>query len=284
MVNVALPPTPVNPDVEKTQSDVPDRRALYSDTSDPGELYDSSGVNLPTARPCSFTLDPDIFPGFDEELQRSSRNSDAEHDFYRTKVLSIERRLSPSGREVIRNFFTKNVPVDLPAGHSTVAFSEIQVHATLRTITDVSVLSSFHMTSLLVKVTEGIPLYKRPSRNIPRRSARPGPVYEFSPGGESTETNNDGYTSGAIPTDEDIRNIETGSEGFPPNVSASKASDMSVSDIGPARAITPNSGSSYSSGDYRPLASLTQVQTPITANSSPLLVSEGKCSANLKRS
>ena len=39
--------------------------------------------------------------------------------------------------------------------------------------------------------------------------------------------------------------------------------------MGPTRALTPNSRSSYSSGDYRPLASLTQAQSPVTAESSP---------------
>ena len=38
--------------------------------------------------------------------------------------------------------------------------------------------------------------------------------------------------------------------------------------MSPTRALTPNSGSSNSSGDYRPLASLTQAQTPVTAKSS----------------
>ena len=136
MVTVVSQPTTTHPDAEETRSEVPGQRALYSDTSDPGELYDSSGVELPTAILGTFTLDPDIFPGFDEELQRSSGNSDAEQALYRAKVFSTERQLSPTGMEVIRKVFTKNVPVDLPAGHSTVAFSESQVHAILRTIAD----------------------------------------------------------------------------------------------------------------------------------------------------
>ena len=44
---------------------------------------------------------------------------------------------------------------------------------------------------------------------------------------------------------------------------------MVPSDRSPTRALTPISGSIYSSGDYRPLASLTQAQTPVTAESSP---------------
>ena len=125
------------------------------------------------------------------------------------------------------------------------------------------------MKSLLVKVTEGIPLNKCPSRDILRRSAIPDPGYESSSGGESSGTNSDGYTSGAIDTDEDLCNIETGSEGYLANVSFSKTPNMDSSAVSPARALTPNSGSSYSSGEYRPLASLTQAQTPVPAEASP---------------
>ena len=264
------PPTTTGAGAEGTRSEVLGQKELYSDTSDPGELYDSSGVELPTAKQGTFTFDPDLFPSCDEELQHSTGNSDAEQAAYRSKVLSAERQLSPTGKEVIRKFFTKNVLVELPAGHSTVAFSESQVHAILRTVADESVLSSFHMMkSLLVKVTEGIPLNKRPSRNIPRRSATPGPGCASSSGGESSGTNSDGYTSGAIDTDEDLCNIDTGSEGFTPVVSASKTLNSATSDMGLARALTPNSGSSYSSGDYSPLASLTQETTPTTVETSP---------------
>ena len=257
--------------IEETQQDTHERRGLYSsDNSDQGDLYDSSGVDLPTTKLGGFTFDPNAFPAFDDELQHSSGNSDAEQAAYRTKVFSSERHLSPSGREVIRKYFSKNVPVELPPGHSTVAFSESQVHAVLRTIADESVLSSFHMMkSLLVKVTEGIPLNKKPSRNIPRRSATPGPGQESSSGGESASADSDGYTSGAIDTDEDFRNIETGSEGSSPFVSASKTLATVLGEPGPSRVATPNSGSSYSSADYRPLASLTQAQSPVTSNPSP---------------
>ena len=269
-LEVTKTPQPVPANSEESRTRTPECRALHSDTSDPGELYDSSGVDLPTTKLGTFSFDPDLFTSLDEDLQQSSRNSDAELAVYRDKMLSTERNLSPTGREVIRKFFTKNVPVELPAGHSTVAFSESQVHAVLRTIADESVLSSFHMMkSLLTKLTEGIPLNKRTSRNIPRRSATPGPGYESSSGGESTGIESDGYTSGAMDTDEDMRNIETGSEGCPPIISASKTLDTAVDQHDPARVLTPCSGSSYSSGDYRPLASLSQAQAPVGADSSP---------------
>ena len=58
---------------------------------------------------------------------------------------------------------------------------------------------------------------KRPSRNIPRRASTLGPGYESISGGESTAADSDDYTSGAMDTDEDIRNIETGTESCPPS-------------------------------------------------------------------
>ena len=139
----------------------------------------------------------------------------------------------------------------------------------LRTITDESVISSFHMMkSLLMKVTEGAPLNKRSSRNIPRRAGTPGPGCESSSEGESTAVESDGYTSGAINSDEDFRNIDTSSGDYPSTISASRTLDTFGTAMDASRVLTPNSGSSFSSGDYRPLASLTQAQSPVTDHQS----------------
>ena len=259
-----------NSNPEEVESENPVKRVLYSDTSDVGELYNSSGVDLPTAKPGKFTLDPSVFPSFDNELHQSSGNSDAEQALYRTKVMTSDRQLTPSGREAIRKCFTTNVSVELPAGHATVAFNESQVHTILRTFADESVLSSFHMMkSLLIKVTEGIPLDKRHSRNVHRRASTPGPGYESSSGGEGSAAESDGYTSGALNSDEDLRNIETASEFNLPPASPSKGLNISLGNLGPSKVLTPNSGSSYSSGDYRPLASLSQAQSPVLTTSPP---------------
>ena len=104
-IAVLPPPTTTDAGTEESRSDILGQKELYSDTSDPGELYDSSGVELPTAKQGTFTFDPDLFPSCDEELQHSTGNSDAEQAAYRSKVLYAERQLSPTGKEVIRKFF-----------------------------------------------------------------------------------------------------------------------------------------------------------------------------------
>ena len=270
MITVGQATTEANSNHEEVETEAPAKGGFYLDTSDVEELYESSGVDLLSAKPGTFTLDPDVFPSLDDELHQSSGNSDAEQALYWTKVMTADRQLTPSGGEAIRKCFTTNVPVELPAGHATVAFSENQVHTIFRTIADESVISSFQMMkSLVIKVTEGIPLDKRLSRNVPRRASTPGPGYESSLGGESTAAESDGYTSGAINSDEDLRSIETASEGNPPLVRPSKTLNISLENPDPARVLTPNSGSSYSSGDYRHLVSLCQAQSPVPVTTSP---------------
>ena len=87
--------------------------------------------------------------------------------------------------------------------------------------------------------------------------------------GESTAAESDGYTSGAINSDEDLGNIATASEGNPPLVRPSKTLNISLENPDPARVLTPNSGSSYSSGDYRHLVSFSQAQSPVPVTTSP---------------
>ena len=125
------------------------------------------------------------------------------------------------------------------------------------------------MKSLLRKVTKGNLLHKRPSRNIPRRAGTPGPGYESSSGGESTAADIDGYRSGALNSDKDLRNFETSSEANPPTISASRILDTKTTNSDPTRVLTQNSCNSYSSGDYRPLAFLAQAHSPVTVVTSP---------------
>ena len=120
-----------------------------------------------------------------------------------------------------RKCYSENVPISLPLGHSIRAFSESHVHHELRTNADESVISLYHMMkSLLVRVTQGNPLDKRPSGNLNRRSGTVVPGYESSSGEDSTVSETYGYTSGALNSNEDLRNLYTSSEGYPATVSA----------------------------------------------------------------
>ena len=87
------------------------------------------------------------------------------------------------------------------------------------------------MKSLLIKVTEGILLDKRRSRNVRPRAGTPGPGYESR--GESTAADSDGYTRGAQNSDKDHRTNETSSEASPPTISASTPLDTSTANPDP---------------------------------------------------
>ena len=62
--------------------------------------------------------------GFQVEPQRSASYAGPK----------IPEQLSANGRAVLRKFFAKAEPVTIPMGHPTVAFTEPQLHAILRTI------------------------------------------------------------------------------------------------------------------------------------------------------
>ena len=83
------------------------------------------------------------------------------------------------------------------------------MHAILRTIADESVfLSSYHMMkSLLLNATQGVSRDKR--KGLARRCATPARGFSESSGDETNPSGNttDGYTSGAINSDEDPYNL-----------------------------------------------------------------------------
>ena len=177
---------------------------LYADSSDVEDLLDSSGVDAFPPIATTMAWDSAASPEFENEVRGESGHSDTEQEQYRTEVASTERQLTVKGRSVIRKYFTAATLVQLPAGHTTVAFNEDQVHTILRTITDESVISSYHtMKSLLHHAARGTPQDKK--RSMPRRCAAPARQVHDSSGDEISLVGHitDGYTSGAIKSDED---------------------------------------------------------------------------------
>ena len=145
---------------------------LYGDTSDAEELLDSSGVDAFPPVTSSMAWDPSAFPEFEGEFRAESGHSDTEQEQYRVRVANSDRQLSVKGRSVIRKYFTAATPVQLPAGHTTIAFNEDQVHAIFRTVADESVISSYHMMkSLLLHATSGTSQDKK--KSMPRRCPTP---------------------------------------------------------------------------------------------------------------
>ena len=120
------------------------------------------------------------------------------------------RQLSVSGRAALRKCFTETQPVKLPLGHPVVAFSENQVHAILRTISDESLLSSFHlMKSLLLQAADGKVITKERCRHV-KRAGTPCPDSSSSSGGgcSDADQSSGGYTSGTINSDEDPGSLD----------------------------------------------------------------------------
>ena len=144
-------PIVVNPD-SSTEKAGPDNDAetisqlqtgpSYADTSDVEELMDSSGVDAFPPVTTSMAWDPPAFPEFEGEFRDETGHSDTEQEQYRARVANADRQLTVRGRSVIRKYFTETAPVQLPAGHTTVAFNEDQVHTILRTIADESLILS----------------------------------------------------------------------------------------------------------------------------------------------
>ena len=223
------------------------------------------------------TWDSSAFPEFEGEFRDESGHSDIEQEQYRAKVARTERQLTVKGRSAIRKYFTAATPVQLPAGHTTIAFNEDQIHTILRTIADESVISSYHlMKSLLFHATRGVPQDKK--RSMPRRCATPArQVYdssgdESSIGGHTT----DGYTSEAINSDEDAYQLGSisGTDGlseFDPPVRVPETPLGLDPSASPTEVTTPTFGSGYSSTDHQPLSELRRTRETAPASHSPPL-------------
>ena len=277
-------PIAVNQDTNKETTDstgepesVSQSRAvpLYGDTSDAEDLLDSSGVDAFPPHSSTQAWDPSAFPEFEGEFRAESGHSDTEQEQYRARVASTDRQLSVKGRSIIRKYFTAATPVQLPAGHTTIAFNEDQVHTILRTIADESVISSYHMMkSLLLHATTGTPQDKK--KSMPRRCPTPARRLSGSSDDESSHGGNttDGYTSGAIKSDEDPYQMgsisgtggvsETGPEARHPETTLGLSPSTSRAEV-----TKPTSGSGYSSTDHQPLSVLRRPREPEPASPSP---------------
>ena len=261
----------IEPELTSQSGAVP----LYGETSEAEELLDSSGVDAFPPVSATLAWDSSAFPEFEGDFRTESGHSDTEQEQYRARVATTDRHLSVKGRSVIRKYFTAATPVQLPAGHTTIAFNEDQVHTILRTIADESVISSYHMMkSLLLHATRGAPKDKK--RSMPRRCPTPARRLSGSSGDESSFGGNttDDYTSGAFNSDEDPYQI--GSVCGVDEVSeAGPAAKLPQTPLEPepstsrAEVTTPTSGSGYSSTDHQPLTVLKRPRVPDLDSPSP---------------
>ena len=250
-------------------------QGLCGDTTETEDLMDSSGVAVfPPVAP-NVILDPTLFPELEGEFHTDSGHSDSEQVQYRSKLDGADRQLSAKGKLIIKKYFQETRPIELPRDHPVIALTADKMHAVLRTVSDESVLSSYHrMKSLLFHATRGVPQDKK--RPMPKRCATPARPDVYSSGDESSfgGHSSDGNTSGAFITDEDpyqlgsISGTDYLSE-FDPLALTPKARTDGVAGTSWAETVTPTSGSGYSSTDYQPLSTLgrlpeqeTQVRSP----------------------
>ena len=172
------------------------------------------------------------------------------------------RPFSASGGTLLRKHFVEKDPIVLPRNQPVIALTEGQIHTVTKTISDETIFSSFQlMKSLLLQATSGKILSKEKCRH----------VGEFTPGhrrcpsssGDETtdvESPNEGYTSGAINTDDEPGSLSfclgTGADEQKAPPTPSTGQHVSADGAIGGRSTPMSPGSGYSLGDYAPLSSL----------------------------
>ena len=170
----------------------------------------------------------------------------------------IPEQLAANGRVVLCKFFAKTEQVTIPMGHPTVAFTEPL--AILRTTSE-TVQSSVHvMKAILMHAAQGgIQKLSNFRETLQRTTSASQHVSDSPDGGTDTEGySTDGYTSGAIPSDEDIANFDVSpSTHFAPAYGVTdplNSEDPTKTTLSPAQFGVPSPG--FSEGDYAPLSSI----------------------------
>ena len=241
------------------------RTYFETDASEVEDLYDSTRVDGLPDRPTSSIVDLNLFSAGEKELEFRKPVGKEAIDDPRNGHPKLPEQLSANGRTLLRQHFSTSFPIELPRGHTTVAFSEPQIHAVLKNISDETVRSSLHsMRALVLQAIYG------GRRHTPARF-RKALIIEESPSKVITTTSEvetdsernttDGYTIGAIASDENI-----GISGFGPVPQS--GTDVPTPELvkgarrdealpGISHTAIPSCG--YSKGDYEPLST---IQTP----------------------
>ena len=129
---------------------------LTTDTSEVEELYDIMGAEGIQKRPTSTITYCDLlFAAEDAGGYDKSRVKQTPTGLV-VKEPKLPEQFSANGQAVLRKHFSQSKPVTLPKGHTTVSFSEPQIHAVLKTISDETVkLSVRVMRSLVLHAVDG---------------------------------------------------------------------------------------------------------------------------------
>ena len=238
-----------------------DPALYYTDTSGTEDLLDSSGVGGPVTP--QFKNIPTLVK---VPRQRGESTSEGESSNGLPGPSDLQskapRQFSASGRTLLRKHFVEKDPIVIPRNHPVIALIESQIHTVMKTISDETILSSFHlMKSLLLQATSGKVLTKEKCRHVGGHT--PGGRRSPSSSGDETtdvDSPNEGYTSGAFNTEDEPGSLsfclEKETEGRE-SLTATSAQPRTITENPAARRDTSMSpGSNYSIGDYAPLSSL----------------------------
>ena len=233
-----------------------DPTLYYTDTSGTEDLMDSSGVGGPVTPQVKGTPTLVKVP-----RQRGDSTSESETSNERPgpsgQHPTAPRQFSASGRSPV-----EKDPIVVPRNHPVIALTEGQIHTVMKTISDETILSSFHlMKSLLLQATSGKILSKEKCRHVGGLTpgGRPNPS---SSGDETTDfdSSNEGYTSGAFNTDDEPGSLsfclEKETEGHESLTAPSAQPHTTTGNPAAMRETSMSPGSNYSIGDYAPLSSL----------------------------
>ena len=229
-----------------------------TDTSEVEELYDSMGAEGIQNRSTSNIVGSDLL-SIPNDIPVSSKGTTEEIPAgleVKEPKLPEQKQFSANGRAELRKHFTTAPPIVLPKGHTTVSFSEFQIHAVLKTISDETVKSSIHaMRSLVMHAVYGEG-HQTPSQfrkgmirgATPARRVSTSSEGEPESGGYSTDEN----TSGAITSDEEFYAQTEGRCSTPGPRPPAMQLPIESSHTNLACNTVPSPG--YSEGDYVPLS------------------------------
>ena len=141
-----------------------------------------------------------------------------------------------------------------------IALTEGQIHTVLKTMSDETILSSFHlMKSLLLQATSDEVLSKERCRHMGSFTASACP-WQIPSSSEYETTDidslNEGYTSGAINTDDEPGSLSFCLDDKEVGLGVAKDPETLNTDREALLEDPLNPGSGYSPGDYAPLSSL----------------------------
>ena len=247
-----------------------DSNKYFTDTTDVEDLLDSSGVGGPVTPQAKSTptlikvprprTDSTSCDESNEELPGTTQGRQ-----------QAPRQLSASGRTLLWKHFASKYPIVLPRNQPVIALTEGQIHTVLKTMSDETILSSFHlMKSLLLQAISGKVSSKERCRHMSSFTAS-GRQEPSSSEYETTDIDspNEGYTSGAINTDDDPGSLSFCIDDKEAGPGVATVPEVLNTDQEALLEVPLSPGSGYSLGDYAPLSSLRATATNKSASKGP---------------